>query len=145
MKTTPIPVKFDRQGHSCNFYAGFGPTKTTRKIHDCTELMRFPIQSFLSQSARKQWFVRSFVAQCACGGLVCTGLNFYGVVAISPRPQPMYHTVDFFENDVIWGMSRFPVTRVGDGCCSAGDVATPCMPCRWLVLTKTALCRGSTA
>ena len=26
MKTTPIPVKFDRQGHSCNFYAGFGPT-----------------------------------------------------------------------------------------------------------------------
>ena len=27
MKTTPIPVKFDRQGHSCNFYAGFGPTQ----------------------------------------------------------------------------------------------------------------------
>ena len=26
LKTTPIPVKFDRQGHSCNFYAGFGPT-----------------------------------------------------------------------------------------------------------------------
>ena len=26
MKTTPISVKFDRQGHSCNFYAGFGPT-----------------------------------------------------------------------------------------------------------------------
>ena len=26
MKTTPIPVKFDRQGHSCNFYAGLGPT-----------------------------------------------------------------------------------------------------------------------
>ena len=26
MKTTPIPVKFDRQGHPCNFYAGFGPT-----------------------------------------------------------------------------------------------------------------------
>lgn len=26
MKTTPIPVKFDRQGHSCNFYGGFGPT-----------------------------------------------------------------------------------------------------------------------
>ena len=28
MKTTPIPVKFDRQGHSCNFYVGFGPTRT---------------------------------------------------------------------------------------------------------------------
>ena len=26
MKTTPIPVKFDRQGHSCNFYVGFGPS-----------------------------------------------------------------------------------------------------------------------
>jgi hypothetical protein len=26
LKTTPIPVKFDRQGHPCNFYAGFGPT-----------------------------------------------------------------------------------------------------------------------
>ena len=26
MKTTPIPVKFDRQGHSCNFHGGFGPT-----------------------------------------------------------------------------------------------------------------------
>jgi len=26
LKTTPIPVKFDRQGHSCNFYGGFGPT-----------------------------------------------------------------------------------------------------------------------
>jgi hypothetical protein len=26
LKTTPIPVKFDRQGHSCNFYAAFGPT-----------------------------------------------------------------------------------------------------------------------
>ena len=26
MKTTPIPVKFDRQDHSCNFYGGFGPT-----------------------------------------------------------------------------------------------------------------------
>ena len=23
--STPIPVKFDRQGHSCNYYAGFGP------------------------------------------------------------------------------------------------------------------------
>ena len=21
-----LPVKFDRQGHSCNFYGGFGPT-----------------------------------------------------------------------------------------------------------------------
>ena len=30
MKTTPIPVKFDRQGHSCNFYAGFGPTTLQR-------------------------------------------------------------------------------------------------------------------
>ena len=30
MKTTPIPVKFDRQGHSCNFYAGFGPTEIYR-------------------------------------------------------------------------------------------------------------------
>jgi len=27
LKTTPIPVKFDRQGHSCNFYGGFGPTE----------------------------------------------------------------------------------------------------------------------
>ena len=27
MKTTPIPVKFDRQGHSCNFYGGLGPTR----------------------------------------------------------------------------------------------------------------------
>ena len=27
MKTTPIPVKFDRQGHSCNFYVGFGPMR----------------------------------------------------------------------------------------------------------------------
>jgi hypothetical protein len=26
LKTTPIPVKFDRQGHSCNFYGGLGPT-----------------------------------------------------------------------------------------------------------------------
>ena len=26
VETIPIPVKFDRQGHSCNFYAGFGPT-----------------------------------------------------------------------------------------------------------------------
>ena len=26
MKTTPIPVKFDCQGHSCNFYGGLGPT-----------------------------------------------------------------------------------------------------------------------
>jgi len=24
LKTTPIPVTFDRQGHSCNFYEGFG-------------------------------------------------------------------------------------------------------------------------
>ena len=33
MKTTPIPVKFDRQGHSCNFYGGLGPTAT--KIWSC--------------------------------------------------------------------------------------------------------------
>ena len=26
VETTPIPVKFDRQGHSCNLYGGFGPT-----------------------------------------------------------------------------------------------------------------------
>ena len=26
MKTTPIPVEFDRQDHSRNFYAGLGPT-----------------------------------------------------------------------------------------------------------------------
>jgi hypothetical protein len=25
LKTIPIPVKFGRQGHSCNFYVGFGP------------------------------------------------------------------------------------------------------------------------
>ena len=31
MKTTPIPVKFDRQGHSCNFYAGLGPTSTSKR------------------------------------------------------------------------------------------------------------------
>ena len=30
MKTTPIPVKFDRQGHSCNFYGGLGPTRSCR-------------------------------------------------------------------------------------------------------------------
>ena len=29
-KTTPIPVKFDRQGHSCNFYAGLGPTESSK-------------------------------------------------------------------------------------------------------------------
>ena len=29
LKTTPIPVKFDRQGHSCNFYVGFGPTSSS--------------------------------------------------------------------------------------------------------------------
>ena len=40
MKTTPIPVKFDRQGHSCNFYVGFGLMLTTLKgftkihVHD---------------------------------------------------------------------------------------------------------------
>ena len=50
-----------------------------------------------------------------------------------------------FRRNFIWGMSRFPVTRVGDGCCSVGDVATPCMPCGWLVLTKTAPCRVITA
>ena len=27
LKTISIPVKFDRQGHSCNFYGGFGPTE----------------------------------------------------------------------------------------------------------------------
>ena len=32
MKTIPIPVKFDRQGHSCNFYAGFGPTNHCFRI-----------------------------------------------------------------------------------------------------------------
>ena len=26
LKTIPIPVKIDRQGHSCNFYVGFGLT-----------------------------------------------------------------------------------------------------------------------
>ena len=25
-QTTPIPFKFDRQGHSCNLFVGFGPT-----------------------------------------------------------------------------------------------------------------------
>ena len=37
MKTTPIPVKFDRQGHSCNFYAGFGPTGAARGRHACAQ------------------------------------------------------------------------------------------------------------
>ena len=32
MKTTPIPVKFDRQDHSCNFYGGFGPTAYGKNI-----------------------------------------------------------------------------------------------------------------
>ena len=36
MKTTPIPVKFDRQGHSCNFYGGFGPTfQTAGCVRSC--------------------------------------------------------------------------------------------------------------
>ena len=37
MKTTPIPVKFDRQGHSCNFYGGFGPTVGNR-AYECRRL-----------------------------------------------------------------------------------------------------------
>ena len=37
MKTTPIPVKFDRQGHSCNFYGGFGPTVGNRAC-ECRRL-----------------------------------------------------------------------------------------------------------
>ena len=28
MKTIPIPVKFDRLGHPCNFHAGLGPTES---------------------------------------------------------------------------------------------------------------------
>ena len=28
MKTIPIPIKFDRQGHPCNFHAGLGPTES---------------------------------------------------------------------------------------------------------------------
>ena len=35
MKTTPIPVKFDRQGHSCNFFAGFGPTSCHISASSC--------------------------------------------------------------------------------------------------------------
>ena len=27
VENSPIPVKFDRQGHSCNFYADLGPTE----------------------------------------------------------------------------------------------------------------------
>ena len=37
MKTTPIPVKFDRQGHSCNFYGGFGPTSPTHHLSGIRE------------------------------------------------------------------------------------------------------------
>ena len=33
LKTAPSPVKFDRQGHSCNFYVGFGPT--SRSVPCC--------------------------------------------------------------------------------------------------------------
>ena len=33
MKTTPIPVKFDRQGLSCNFYGGFGPTAASTLLY----------------------------------------------------------------------------------------------------------------
>ena len=34
LKTIPIPVKFDRQGHSRNFHVGFGPaTSTNLYVH----------------------------------------------------------------------------------------------------------------
>ncbi len=47
MKTTPIPVKFDRQGHSCNFYEGFGPTAANKHLpkpscHSCSLLSSCP-------------------------------------------------------------------------------------------------------
>ena len=32
LKTIPIPVKFDRQGHSCIFHAGFGQTNMQYKL-----------------------------------------------------------------------------------------------------------------
>ena len=34
---TPIPVKFDRQRHSCNFYAGLGPTDLLLLTNLCTK------------------------------------------------------------------------------------------------------------
>jgi len=34
-KLLPIPVKFDRQGHSCNFYGGFGPTSPKYHSSEC--------------------------------------------------------------------------------------------------------------
>ena len=37
LKTTPVPVKFDRQGHSCNFYAGLGPTDLLLLTNLCTK------------------------------------------------------------------------------------------------------------
>ena len=40
MKTTPIPVRFDRQGHSCNFFAGFGPTVSGVSLLRCLDVLR---------------------------------------------------------------------------------------------------------
>ena len=44
MKTTPIPVKFDRQGHSCNFYGGLGPTSTVCTSIEQSHDVRFWIK-----------------------------------------------------------------------------------------------------
>ena len=49
MKTTPIPVKFDRQGHSCNFYAGFGPTPShhssgCKRLSSPSRVIHVPLQ-----------------------------------------------------------------------------------------------------
>ena len=52
LKTTPIPVKFDRQGHSCNFYVGFGPTN----IAFCIESQQ--LNSFRGEEAGR--FTRCF-------------------------------------------------------------------------------------
>ena len=111
MKTTPIPVKFDRQGHSCNFFAGFGPTVFGFVAMRCLRALRlgrvgldgvfgyFGVQrasmrmrggaARLLQQWRCSYFGRvggaAFCNSCWSSALLAAGGSAISVVSAGPR------------------------------------------------------------
>ena len=95
MKTTPIPVKFDRQGHSCNFYGGFGPTHGLKHFQSLCDINAI-YHGTLCHKSRSWTDVccarRSCVRVCVCTHAraqvrVCAREGMYACVCVWARAR----------------------------------------------------------
>ena len=104
MKTTPIPVKFDRQGHSCNFYGGLGPTPFVGMLDVMVGV------SILLAFMAAVWLIDS--CSCVVSLLCCNVHALSATVLRALRQSTMQRAVQLFYFSAFFFKAARPHTRL---------------------------------